>query len=140
MSIFAAFNPFEDVPGVDPGVSALLNQGLRLYQREKIGEKALGAVLGDEDRDLDRESRRLDNALKRRQLGMPMNDSELEDSSDNRTPFFLRALGGAVERIPEPGFLRPKMDLGTFPLRPLAKGIGNVADRSLPGFLRAFRR
>lgn len=139
MSLMSMINPFEDAEGLDPATGAMMNQALRLYQREKLGERAASYLMPNEDQDLDREAKRLDIAMKRRSLGLPQDSQDLEDSENDRTPFIVKALGQGLQKIPDPGFLRPKMGADIFPFRPFAKGIEDVSSR-IPGFLRSIVR
>lgn len=140
MSMLDLLNPFEDAAGLDPAAGAMMNQALRLYQREKLGEKAAGYFMPDEGQRLQREDQRLDIAVKRRALGLPQDSDDLEEAENERLPFAVKAAGYGLQKIPEPGFLRPKISPDTFPFRPFVKGIQDVAGR-VPGFLRsvAFR-
>lgn len=101
---------FIDDPEMDP-TEKLLMHGLERYGEFQTMQNVAGAVLPDEDRDLGRQEKRLDIAMKKRALGM--NDSETYDESRNDNwPLYAVTARHALQKIPEAGFL--KSDLSPF--------------------------
>ncbi len=99
---------FIDNPDLDPTDATILGALKRYGQFQTMGR--IGeAILPDQDRDLRRESSRLDIAMKKRALGM--NDSETYDESRNEDlPLYALTARHALQKIPEAGFLEgPKL-------------------------------
>ncbi len=103
MSIFDHMNPFSDTEGLDPALEALMDHASKLVTRHQVAERGMDWLSGD----VEEEGKRLDNAMKRRALGYPDSSDEYEDSTNYGTPLTLAGLGGAMQRIPEPGFMKP---------------------------------
>ncbi len=95
----------DDTPGLDPGIAGILNHASKLYTRQMVAQEGLDWATGSGD--LDEESKRLDNAMKRRALGYPDTSDEYEDSTNNNSHLFLRTLGSGLQQVPEPGFMKP---------------------------------
>lgn len=91
----------------------LINKALGSYYRtrfvENAGEQVLGRVFGG-GRNLQDEDTKLSIAMKKRALGLPLDDDDYETASNDELPFKTSSVtlaGRKVEQlIPEPGFLR----------------------------------
>lgn len=96
--------------GLDPDTDRLVSGVLRRYGQydtaSKIGDSIVDRFSGKHA--FDQENQRLDIAMKRRALGLQDSD-DYEDSVNSDAPLYAAGLGGALQRIPEPGFMSPKM-------------------------------
>lgn len=146
MSIFDEMNPFSATPGLDPALEALIYGIEKATTRHKISS-AVGDYF-DEDDDVLEEGHRLDNAIKRRSLGLPNSTAEFNAENDDSIPLITRGLGWVTQQIPEPGFLRPptggdslsmKLSSG-LSSKGFEHGASSAIRRRLPGFLRIFGR
>lgn len=95
--------------GLDPDTDRLVTGMLRRYGQMQLAESAGNSLL---DRlsgkaSYDQENRRLDLALKRRALGL-QDSEDFDDARNSDAPLLAAGLGGALQKIPEPGFLSPK--------------------------------
>lgn len=120
---------FVDNPDLDQTDATILGALKRYGQFQTMG-KIGEYVMPDQDRDIDRESRRLDIRMKKRSLGM--DDSETyEDSVNDRTPLYAMTASHALQRIPEAGFLKP----GKSQLSPFFKYARSVPHDDIPGLI-----
>lgn len=125
--------------GLDPDTDRLVKGVLKRYEQaqlaNKVGTGLLDRLTGKYA--YDEENQRLDLALKRRALGLQ--DSEDFDESRNSDDTLLAAgFNGAMQKIPEPGFLSPKM--GTRGKTLLSKSIGLGEKHVVPGIIGRIAR
>lgn len=80
------------------------------YQRHRALEEVADYLYDDEDELLHRENARLDLAMKRRMLGLPMDSDDLDAANNSDTPFItqMTTLAGAraLQAIPSPNLLQ----------------------------------
>lgn len=106
---------FIDNPDLDPTDKTILG-GLKRYGQFQAMERAGDYFLPDQDRDLDRELKRVQIAREKRAIGM--DDSKTyEDSINSGSPLWAVTARHVLQRIPEAGFLGG----GKPPLNPLFK-------------------
>lgn len=95
--------------GLEPETDRLVTGVLRRYGQAQIvgrlGDNLIDRLSGKAS--YDEENQRLDIALKRRALGLQDSD-DYEDAVNSEAPLIAAGLGGALQKIPEPGFLSPK--------------------------------
>lgn len=100
-----------NAPLSEPNQSAM-EQLLKAYRREMMMERVVDKVgdhfLPDENKELDHQDKLLGIALKRRQLGYPMNDDDLENALNEGGGFPLSglaigALGAGLGSLARPG-------------------------------------
>lgn len=69
--------------GMDPAQARLLrgvaDEMMSFTAKKDIGEAVFNKVTGDDSKDIDREAKRLDIMLKKRQLGLDIDDDDYED-------------------------------------------------------------
>jgi hypothetical protein len=97
--------------GLDPSTDRLVIGVLKRYEQAQLANKVSSSLL---DRltgrhAYDDENAQLDIALKRRALGLPEDSDDYEDAVNSELPLVAAGFNGALQRIPEPGFLSPKM-------------------------------
>ncbi len=96
--------------GLDPDTDRLVTGVLKRYGQFEAGQSISGGLMDrlSGKHAYDEENQHLDLALKRRALGLQ--DSDDFDESRNSDDTLLAAgFNGALQKIPEPGFLSPKM-------------------------------
>lgn len=97
--------------GLDPDTDRLVSGVLKRYEQaqlvNRVGDSLLSRLTGQHA--LDQENEHLDIAMKRHALGLPQDSDDYEQSVNDDTPLYAAGFKGALERIPEPGFLSPKM-------------------------------
>ncbi len=90
-------------PDLDP-TEALLMKGLSRYGQFEGMEKLAGSVMPDEDRDLGREEKRLDIAMKKRALGIQTSE-DYDEARNSHAPLYAITAQRLLQRIPEDGFM-----------------------------------
>jgi hypothetical protein len=79
------------------------------YTRHKAFDFLADELYESEDEKLEREDQRLSIGLKRRQLGLPWTDDQLENATNDDSPFWTRSrnLAGlrTLQAIPSPSLL-----------------------------------
>ncbi len=117
---------FIDDPTMDP-TEKLFMHGLQRYGQfetmERVGGALTDKILPDEDKELDREYKRLDIQTKKRMLGLPETSEDLDNSRNSNAPMWTVAAGHALQRIPEAGFMEGKNSL--FPFFKTARSVPN---------------
>ncbi len=125
--------------GLDPETDRLVTGVLKRYEQAQFAQSVSGGLM---DRltgkhAYDEENRNLDLALKRRALGLQ--DSDDFDESRNSDDTLLAAgFNGILQKIPEPGFLSPKMASRGKTL--LSNTIASGEKYVLPGFIGRLAR
>ncbi len=120
--------------GLDPDTDRMVSGLLKRYGQFEAGQSISTGLLDrvSGKHAYDEENQRLDLALKRRALGLQ--DSEDFDESRNSDDTLLAAgFNGALQKIPEPGFLSPKMGARGKTL--LSNTIGLGETHVVPGIL-----
>jgi hypothetical protein len=121
---------FVENPNLDHTDDTILG-ALKRYGQFQTMESIVSRIMPDQDRDIDRESRRLDIAMKKRALGMDDSDT-YEDSINDRTPLYAMKASHALQRIPEAGFLEASKS----PLIPFLKNATRSTPRdNIPGII-----
>ncbi len=95
--------------GLDPDTDRLVRGLLKRYGQfkltENVGESLMDRLSGKHA--YDEENRDLDLRLKRRALGL-QDSEDFDESRNGGGAVYAAGLGGALQAIPEPGFLSPK--------------------------------
>lgn len=121
MDLLDEMNPWGDVPGVPEGVRGAIDYAGKKYAQHEVMDWALP----NEDRDLSRQSQRLDIEMKRRALGFN-SSADYEDAVNNDKHIAARGLGHVLQQIPQRGFLDPEVGEGFPFLGRLGKTGGNT--------------
>ncbi len=128
--------------GLDPDTDRLVTGVLKRYGQSqaagRIGESLIDRMTGvSQRRD---ENERLDIAMKRRALGLQDSD-DFDEARNNDGALYAAGLNGAMQKIPEPGFLSPKMASRgkTLLSNTFASGEKHVVPGIIGRLTRAFR-
>ncbi len=120
--------------GLDPDTDRLVSGVLKRYEQMQLGQAVGGSLIGRLTGTTQRqnENERLDIALKRRALGLQDSD-DFDESRNSDDTLVAAGFNGALQKIPEPGFLSPKMGARGKTL--LSNTIGLGETHVVPGIL-----
>jgi hypothetical protein len=116
---------FGDDRLLDPSQKAMVDYLAKKYAQYEGGEYLAKRLMPSEGDKLDLENKRLDVRMKQHALGFD-SSKEFDESRNSHAPLYAMALGGALQVIPEPQFLRPKKGRASLSGNPILESLTHV--------------